>query len=568
MQKVMPKMNDCEEDRNMLIGARIKELALKLTAIQSVVGTDGEKRIAEEIYNYFSQIPYFQNHKKNLRLLSVPGDALGRCTVLAYVEGEKNDGADVERVQTVLCLGHIDTAGVDDYGELKEHAANTAALKEKLQSIALSEEVMAEINSPDWLVGRGIFDMKTGVAAQMVMLERFTEQVAQMKGNLVFIGVPDEEGSSVGMLSAVVELERLATEKKWEFVVAINTDYMTDRYPGDENKYIYIGTVGKLLPSFYVYGEETHVGEAFNGLDANLLASELLCNIDLNPKLCDVADNEVSLPPVSLRQRDLKQEYSVQTVNAVNLYFSYATHCSQPAEVLAKCKQQAIQSFDNTIQNLNVKYNEFCKMSNIKQQPLPWKVQVLTYEELYRAVKQEIGDKIDLLIEAAVLEQQDKQADGREISLAIVHEVHKNYSNQDSKIIVYFSPPYYPHMFVSGHTDAERNLLSIIEHVAKEAQSIYDYKIVTKKFYPYISDLSYCNLPKDTDHMEGMIANMPAWLRSYTLPIQAIQNISMPVVNIGPYGKDAHKLSERLHCDYSFDAMPFILEKAIAKFLL
>ena len=38
---------------------------------------------------------------------------------------------------------------------------------------------------------------------------------------------------------------------------------MTSEFEGDENKYVYIGTVGKLMPSFYVVGKETHVGESF-----------------------------------------------------------------------------------------------------------------------------------------------------------------------------------------------------------------------------------------------------------------------------------------------------------------
>lgn len=41
----------------------------------------------------------------------------------------------------------------------------------------------------------------------------------------------------------------------------------------------------------------------------------------------------------------------------------------------------------------------------------------------------------------------------------------------------------------------------------------------------------------------------------------------MPVVNIGPFGKDAHKLSERVSKEYSFDAMPFILEKTLRDLL-
>jgi len=61
---------------------------------------------------------------------------------------------------------------------------------------------------------------------------------------------------------------------------------------------------------------------------------------------------------------------------------------------------------------------------------------------------------------------------------------------------------------------------------------------------------------------------MPAWARQYTQPVKAIQSISMPVVNIGPYGKDAHKLSEQVCMSYSFDAMPMILEKTIKNLLM
>lgn len=551
----------------MSIGEKIKSIAIELTHISSVVGSNGETVVAQKIYDYFAELDYFKNNPHNLRLWPIAGDPWGRCTILAFVEGTKQAADPFAKVKTVLCLGHVDTAGTDDYGELKAEAIHSDILKEKLQSIQFNDETLSEIHSPDWILGRGIFDMKTGVAALMVMIETFAKHLEQLEGNLVFIGVPDEEGNSAGMLAAVPELAQLAQEKNWDFIVAIDTDYMTDRYPGDTNKYVYVGTVGKLLPCFYVYGEETHVGEAFNGLDANLLSSTILQQMDLNTKLCDVADNEVTLPPISLQQRDLKPEYSVQTTNAVNLYFNYATHSSPPAQVLATCKQIATDSFAEVIVKLNGEYENFCQLSHIPYHPLPWQVAVLTYEELYQAVKAEIGDKLDRLIAAVVAEQQAKQADDREVSLAIIQAIHKNYSNQNSKIIVYFAPPYYPHMFLQGNSEKEKNLLAILEKTAQQAQDTYHYNIVTKKFYPYISDLSYCNISDNAAQLAGLTDNMPAWSRTYTLPIQAIQNISMPVVNIGPYGKDAHKLSERLSCPYSFDAMPFILEQTIAALL-
>ncbi|WP_371379150.1 M20/M25/M40 family metallo-hydrolase [Sporomusa aerivorans] len=551
----------------MTNGEKIKALALELTKTPSIVGTSGEAIIAQEIYTYFANLDYFRQHPDQLQLLPVPGDALGRCTVLAYIEGGQKPAEAQAKTKTVLCLGHVDTAGIEDFGDLSAYAASPEELREKLRSIQFSENTRQEIDSPDWIMGRGIFDMKTGVAALMVMIAEFAQSAGQLAGNLAFIGVPDEEGSSAGMLSAALYLDQLSREKGWDFIAAVDTDYMTDRFPGDENKYVYIGTVGKLLPSFYIYGEETHVGEAFNGLDANLLSAEILRHIDLNTELSDIADGEVTQPPVCLKQRDLKKEYTVQTANAVALYFNHATHSSLPAAVLAKYKQKAEAAFTTVIRRLNKEYESFCRLSGIPHRQLPWQAQVLTYDELYQAVRKETGDKIDSLIANLVQDLLGKKADDREISLAIVEQVHKLYSNQNSKVILYFSPPYYPHAFVTGQTEKEKRLLDIIGKVVKEAQAAYQYNIMTKKFYPYISDLSYCSLSHNEEVIDTLTANMPAWSRSYSLPLQAIQNLNMPVVNIGPYGKDAHKLSERLSCRYSLDAMPFILARTLTELL-
>ncbi|MDR7868430.1 MAG: M20/M25/M40 family metallo-hydrolase [Sporomusaceae bacterium] len=544
------------------IGEKIKNLAIGLAKIPSIVGTKGEITIAETIYEYFRKLDYFRRHPDRLRLLPVRGDRLGRQTVAAVIRG-----GNCAAPRHLLCLGHIDTVGTDDYAELRQYATDPEALRAKLPAVKFAAETLAEITSPEWLLGRGILDMKTGVAALMVMMEEFSLRAGELTGNLVFLGVPDEEGNSAGMLSAVQDLAEMLGEEGGEFIAAIDTDYTTGRYPGDTGRYVYIGTTGKLLPCFYLYGEETHVGEAFNGLDANLLASEVLYQMDLSTDLCDIADGEVTLPPVSLSQRDLKAEYSAQTANAVNLYFNYATHSSQPDEVLAKCKQKAIKSFENVIKRLNEEYEKYCALSAIPFRRLPWEVNVLTYEELYHNVKREIGGELDRIIEQLSEKLRAQNVDEREFSLAIVQEVHSRYSDKNSKIIVYFAPPYYPHIYVKDDDKKGKALLDAVTKAVGDASARYDYDIVTKKFYPYISDLSYCGIADDRS-VARLTGNMPAWGRRYTLPVKAIKAISMPVVNIGPYGKDAHKLSERVCTRYSFDAMPAILGDTIANLLI
>ena len=546
----------------MDIGAKIKTLAVELTQIRSVVGTSGENDVAKKVYETLAELDYFRLHPDNLRLLPVREDELGRNGVFALIEGSRSPSK-----KTLLCIGHIDTVGVADYGGLQPIATDPAALKEKLAAATkFSEPALSEILSADWLLGRGILDMKTGVAALMVMVEHFSRCPEKLTGNLVFCAVPDEEGNSAGMLSAVQDLAQLQTERGWDFTAAIDTDFMTFRYPEDENRYVYVGTTGKLLPCFFIYGEETHVGEPFNGLDANLLASEVMRRIDLATDLCDIADGEVALPPISLHQRDNKTEYSVQTANTVNLYFNWPTHSSEPAEVLAKCRVKAVEAFEAVIAHLNAEYENFCRMSHIPFRRLPWETNVLTYDELYRQVKEEMGDEIDRILEGLIEKLRGRNADDREVSMAIVDEVHKHCSDKNSKIVVYFAPPYYPHNFVRDGDARSDILLAAVRRAVAEARSVYDYPIVTRRFYPYISDLSYCGIAA-AEHMGKLTENMPAWQLTYHLPVQAIQAISMPVVNIGPYGKDAHKLSERVCVNYSFDAMPLILQRTMESLL-
>ncbi len=208
-------------------GEKIKALAIELTQIRSVVGTEGEIAVAKKVYEYLAQLDYFQRNPRQLRLMPVKDDELGRLSVFAMIAGKQTENKD-----TLLCIGHIDTVGVADYGGLQDMATNPAQLKQSLATATkFSEPAFSELQSEDWLLGRGLLDMKTGVAALMVMMEEFSRQPEKLAGNLVFYAVPDEEGNSAGMLSAVADLAEMKAQRGWNFVAAIDTDFMTFRYP-------------------------------------------------------------------------------------------------------------------------------------------------------------------------------------------------------------------------------------------------------------------------------------------------------------------------------------------------
>jgi arginine utilization protein RocB len=44
-----------------------------------------------------------------------------------------------------------------------------------------------------------------------------------------------------------------------------------------------------------------------------------------------------------------------------------------------------------------------------------------------------------------------------------------------------------------------------------------------------------------------------------------MQSLGLPVINLGPSGEDAHKMTERLRLGYSLDILPELLRYAINK---
>lgn len=541
--------------------ARIEEIARDLTSQFSVLETPDEVTMAEKMYGIFAQMPYFQAHPENLCYVPVKDDPWQRKSVMAMVRGEKKPSD-----RTVVMIGHMDTVGISDYGPLAPYANQPDVLMEKFREIELPEEVRRDLESGDYLFGRGLFDMKSGDAILIALLEEISESVQDFEGNLIYGAVCDEEGNSGGMLNLVPKLTQLQEKEHLTYLALLDTDYMTSEFEGDENKYVYVGTVGKLMPTFYVVGKETHVGESFKGLDPNQITAQIVSRVNLNPEFCDVAEGEVTLPPVSLRQRDMKPEYSCQIAKSSVLYFNYATHCSTPDQVLDRMVEVAHECFQQVIDTLNQRYRTFCNMAGRPYARLPWRARVMTYQELYTTVKAEMGDALDQMVQEkseALLARQD--IDTRIRANLLVEYVHGLWSDKDPVIIVYLTPPYYPHVYVEGKREKDRALLSAVEQAVSSTKT--PYKLVYKKFFPYISDLSYGAAPKDSEIIHALRRNTPGFGIFYDLPLKEMQELDLPVLDIGPFGKDAHKFTERIEKHYTFEVAPELVYKTVMNLL-
>lgn len=544
------------------LAKRIESLTLELTGIQSVVGSADENNVSERVYQIFGEMDYFRQHPDQLLYVHAKDDeTLKRKSVVAVLKGEKAPSK-----KAIVLIGHTDTVGISDYGTIHEYATKPLELADKLKTLTLPEDALKDLESGEYYFGRGVFDMKCGTSTLMSIVEALSKDVKNFEGNLIFAAVCDEEGGSKGMLSVVEELVKLQQKEGFEYLAVIDTDYSAPRFEGDNTRYIYVGTVGKLMPSFYVIGAEAHAGDPFKGVDSNHISSAIMEEMNFNTEYCDEAEGEVTVPPISLRQQDLKPEYSVQTNRASYLYFNFSTHSSTPDQMMDKVVKGAHKAFKKVVDYLQDEYKKYCEANKFPYQRLPWEARVLTYAELYEKVKAERGEELDKIMqELSDNLLKDSEIDDRIYSLKMVERLHELWSDKNPVVVAYYSPPYYPHIYVKGETDLEKKLMDTLNKVMQGNTSKYDVKV--KKFYPYISDLSYAAAPREANAVEALKNNMPGYGAKYDLPLAEMQKLNLPVVNIGPFGKDAHKFTERLEKDYSFNVAPKLVYETIMDLL-
>jgi len=189
----------------------------------------------------------------------------------------------------------------------------------------------------------------------------------------------------------------------------------------------------------------------------------------------------------------------------------------------------------------------------------------MTYQQLYAAVLEEVPQLPELVAQKSQELMTDETIDTCTRTTRLVEYVHGLWSDKDPIVLVYLTPPYYPHVHVAGEKEKERRLLWAVDKAIEETGT--DYKLTRKKFFPYISDLSFATAPQDPEVIRALKRNTPGFGIFYDIPLREMQSLDLPVVDIGPFGKDAHKFTERIEKNYSFYTAPELVYRTVMNLL-
>jgi len=514
----------------------LRTLLCELVSWESRTLTEGEKEFPFKVEDKLKQLDYFKQHPEFLALHEADP---GRNLMMALYEHPK-------AVDTIVLISHFDTVQTEEYGDLEQLAFRPEELTKKLfeRKDDLPEEARADLESGNYLFGRGTMDMKMGLALHMALIEKAS--IEQWPLNLVLLTVPDEEVNSTGMRAAVEQLVKLREERGFTYKMFFNSEPAFSQKPGDEKHYIYSGTLGKIMPAALFYGKETHVGEPLKGMTANYMASFLAQAMEWNAAYRESDLGESTPLPVSLQQKDLKMQYSTQTPYRATALYNIFLMKRNAAEIMELFEQTANQA----AAMCNTAYTELCKREKIDG---IGEVQVLRYEQLLDYAQAKRGTRFVSKLKEEILNH--PEWDEREKSVRIADKLMIQCHELAPAMILLFAPPYYPAV-----NSSENPFIMECVDTVKQAAAENGVEVDQIHYFNGLCDLSYVNYSDPGNGWSSYERNTPVWGETYSIPFADMLALQAPVLNVGPFGKDAHQYTERLHIDSAFVQTPHMLE--------
>ncbi|MBG1231448.1 M20/M25/M40 family metallo-hydrolase [Aestuariivirga litoralis] len=479
------------------LATHARDLALRFTLQPSVTGSASEAQFADWLAG---ELMGFDK----IWTTPIPGGAHARKNLFALRKGTSN--------ATVVLTGHFDVVPVDDYGALPAFDAEAllAATIARLKATGENPLALADFESGDFLPGRGLLDMKAGLAAGLAAINAY-----QGEATLLFLAVADEENGSAGARAAIPDLKQAAKEHGLDIKLVINLDAIADLGDGAAARVITYGSIGKQLLTAFVVGQETHAGYSAQGANAAYIAAELVTEFELSPQLAEIMGNERTAAPTVLYAKDLKQVYNVTTPASAFVYWNTLQYQRGPAEVLATSLEMARTALDRAEARLNRK------------------IALITVADLLQKCAPEpLAQMAQTLSADATLDVPEK------IKRLTQHAWALSGLTEPTVVIGFGSIPY-PAVLMQ-----DTKLRSLIE------KAVSPLGVGSLNYFAGISDMSCFG--EAAGSLDAVAANTPGW----GILFEMHEPAGYPTINLGPWGRDYHHWLERLHAPYAFETLP------------
>ncbi len=528
----------------------IEKTLKEYVAIDSTTNTYRENSIDGFLKEYFESIEYFRENPDDFGSENIPGDIHNRSVNWALLRGKGK--------RTVVFIHHTDVVNVENYNEYKDCAFDPDKLFESFErsSDALDAEAVEDLQSEKWMFGRGTADMKGGGAIQLsLMKERALDE--ERIGNIIVLAVPDEENLSAGMRHGIKILRRLKVKHGLEYKLMVNSE-PHQRVDYDKGM-ISQGSIAKMNFFVYVKGILTHAGKVLEGINPWGIMSRIVARTELNLDFVDEIEGEMSIPPTWVHVKDSKEVYDISTPQSSIGYMNVLNFSTSPEDIMKKLMDICLEESSQYMKKYNAARAVFMEKTNRNTIGNDWPVHVVTFNELLKILKEkgeEYFKRYDEFERKIIDDLRFNKTSFVNANYQLLEYVIKLINRQEMFIVVGMTMPLYPGVSNLFQEDAPDYLDLINKFTAKEWNQDY----MNRYYFTGISDLSYSSLNYDMESTVSQMENMPLWGKYYDIPFEDIKEVQMPCINIGPWGKDFHKISERVYKEDLYERTPRIIE--------
>ena len=321
------------------------------------------------------------------------------------------------------------------------------------------------------------------------------------------------------------------------------------------------------MPFVYVRGYLAHVGKVFEGFNPVNLLSAIVRKTEVNMQLSDVLGKEAAPPPTWLFCRDQKLGYDVSIPLSAAGCLSVLTLNQTTATLLEKIRHLCQEAFQQVLEDMNRNYSQYLQATGQPQRTLPWQVKVTDFAQLCQEARAVHGSKFETGYQAKMAQLEESirtnQRSLLECNFELVEYVYGYVDDLSPRVIYGLVPPYYPNVSNQLFCDLSPAIQNLSDLLSDFAWNRFGQRYDTENFYTGISDLSYSSLSGSEEVLRALQDSMPLWGKIYYVPAEEIESISMPCINIGPWGKDFHKLTERVLKQDLYERTPQILLHAV-----
>lgn len=544
----------------------VASIFYRYVAVNSETGTARENAAADFVISSLRGLPYFTERPEQLALEPLPDDPFGRSIAWALVRGAGP--------RTVVLIHHLDVVGVEDFRLHGPLAFDPEALARALRDdpAGLDEEARADLASGLWAFGRGSADMKAGGAAQIAAMAACAG-ARDLPGSVLLLAVPDEEGLSGGMRAAAPLLSRLKRRYGLEYALMLNAEPHQRKDPG--RLVLSGGSIGKLLAFAYVRGILAHAGKSYEGFNPLAILSRIIDRSELSMDLADAdpAAGETAPPPTWLMARDGKEAYDASMPLSAFGCLSVLTMRRGPEEILDALLGLARDCAEGAAERIYASVDAYRAASGrtaAVRHPAP---EVLSFGQLLERARTAAPGRFEAYYAQALGAVGRGLREGSlghaEATRRLAEAACDFIGLERPAVVVGFVPPYYPSVSYRDRPEYASFVGALAEELGAYGRERFGLDYELEAYFTGISDLSYSALgpagAAGAAELEGFMARqMPLYGRAYAVPFAEIHDAAMPCINVGPWGKDFHKLGERVLKEDAFQRAPALLLKALA----